>query len=175
MIDFCKKIYELLKEPILYIATFIIIVITVAVSIPKSFGLPDGILDSVILILTLLGLFIDSSDNSDLQNSKKKIINYLFRIESFVEFLFRFTVVLVIFAIIFLSLYIIISNEEGLHKLGFTCALLAIPYLLVTFGLHLYYDSKKEEKKEEKKDIKPESIYYIYLLLIYCSALLQKF
>ena len=154
------------------IATAIVVMLAIILSKPTSFGVPDGLIDSVIAMLTLLGLIIDKapSDSSikHLEKDRDNIISYIFNVHTSIGFFYRILYLLLIISLCFLFVYI--STKDAMHwKIGVSYLILMIPYFIIYIGVALF------SKVSEGKNINPYFICYAYLLLIYVASMLNKF
>ncbi len=156
-----KKIFLQILQ---YIVTFIVIIFLVIITKPKTIGLPEDLFDSIIVILTLVGLMIDKLNNQKLNDIRRNIIDYLFNLTTIKEFCFRIIVVLMSLAVIFLGISYIFNQNLQIWNMALSLCLLVVPYILIYIGMI--------NINNEYEDGNSSFIYYLILLILY---ILYKF
>lgn len=145
---------------------------TVVLTKPKAFNLPDGLIDSMIVVLTLLGLILEKhsemSGDKELIHRRDSLVNEVFNLKASTNFWFRFLYVILLISSFLLLIYLCTGIIDS-WKLGVLFLFLLIPFALIYITSEVYYYVYKD------KNISPYLIYYLYLLLIYIVSLVHKF
>ena len=165
----CEKIKKIIQR---YIFTFLIMVMAAVLIVPKSFGLPDGLIDSIIVVLTLLGIIIEQhskmTGDEGLKDKLDSFVSKVFTLEASAKLWFRILETVIFLAFGYLLLYVFTGLRE-IWSSGYLILRLAVPIGLV-YVIVEYYNYKYKIKK-----INPYLIYYVYLLWIYIASVLNKF
>lgn len=165
----CKKIKEIIQ---IYFFTVLIMIMVAAFIDPKSFGLPDGLIDSIIVVLTLLEiimkLYSKMKGDEGLKNKLDSFVSKVFTLEASINFLFRVLVILFLLGIFYAFLFFF-TGRTYVWDAGYQVFRLLIAIALVYLMVESYY------KTLEIKKTNPYLIYYVYLFIIFIASVLNKF
>ncbi|MEG9530272.1 hypothetical protein [Mannheimia indoligenes] len=156
----CKKLWS-------FVSAILIVLLVIILFDPKVLGFPDGLLDHLIVILTLLGVMIEQLPReSELRQYQEKLLNYIFNREASTSFWYKLIYIIFLFAVTLFAIYLYTDNKEY-WNMAFKLLLLSIPYIIIYYVVDFFH--------EDNRDLTASAIYYGYLLLIYIAYIANKF